>query len=175
VEDSPEVNLKVAEVKTGDAGKGIVWIDPDVGKRLSLSTGDAVQICGKRPTAAIVGEPLPTDRKLRTIRMDGLTRVNAGVGLGESVRIQKIVPKEARKIVVAPVDRPMKGPGSNQSLKNSLLGRALVQGDILTPISLRRKQETVREMPNLFDCSSATFRRGVGAASMASRSSSSRW
>ncbi len=164
MEDNPEVILKVAEVKTGDAGKGIVWIDPEVGKRLSLATGDAVQICGKRSTAAIVGEPLPSDRKLRTIRMDGLTRVNAGVGLGESVRIQKVVPKEARRIVLAPVDRPIKGPGSTQSLKNSLLGRALVQGDIVTPLSLRRKQETVREMPNLFDWFFGDLQAGTGGS-----------
>ncbi len=148
---APEVTLKVAEVKTGDAGKGIVWIDPDVTEQLSLSTGDVVQISGKRSTVAIVGEPLQSDYKLRTIRMDGLTRVNAGVGLGESVRIQKVSPREARKIVLAPVDRAIKIPGSTQGLKNSLLGRALIQGDILTPISLRRRQETVREMPNLFD------------------------
>ncbi len=148
--NATEVSLRVAEVKTGDAGKGIVWLDPEATKRLSLSTGDVVQISGKKSTVAIVGEPLPSDRKLRTIRMDGLTRVNAGVGLGESVKVEKVIPKEARKIILAPVDRTIK-PGSAQSLRNSLLGRALVQGDVLTPISLRRKQETVREMPNLFD------------------------
>jgi len=149
--NTPEVSLKVAEVKTGDSGKGIVWIDPEVGNELSLSTGSVVQISGKRSTVAIVGEPLRSDRKLRTIRMDGLTRFNAGSGLGEAVRIQKVEPKEARKVVVAPVDRTIKVPGPTQSLKNSLLGRALIQGDILTPVSLRRRQETVKDMPNLFD------------------------
>ena len=162
MESIPETNLKVAEVKTGDAGKGIVWIDPEVGKQLFLSTGNVVQISGKKSTVAIVGEPLRSDYKLRTIRMDGLTRFNAGIGLGESVKIQKVTPKEARKIVVAPVDRAIKVPGSTQSLKNSLLGRALVQGDILTPISLRRRQETVREMPNLFDWFFGDLQAGGG-------------
>ncbi len=150
-EKSPKITLKVAEVKTGDAGKGIVWIDPAVNKELSLTTGSVVQISGKRSTVSIVGEPLPSDRKLRTIRLDGLTRFNAGAGLGESVEIQEVKPKQARKVIVAPVDRTIKAPSSTQNLKNALLGRALVQGDILTPVSLRRRQETVKEMPNLFD------------------------
>ncbi len=162
MERAPEVTLKVAEVKTGDSGKGIVWVDPDAGTELGLSTGNVVQISGKRSTVAIVGEPLPSDQKLRTIRMDGLTRFNAGIGLGENVRIQRVVPKEARKIIVAPVDRAVKLPGSTQNLKTSLLGRALVQGDILTPLSLRRRQETVREMPNLFDWFFGDLQSGTG-------------
>jgi transitional endoplasmic reticulum ATPase len=163
-EDPPlqEVNLKVADVKAQDRGKGIVWIDPEAGRKLFLSTGDVVQISGKRSTVAIAGEPVQSDYKLRTVRMDGLTRFNAGVGLGENAKIQKIVPKNARKIVTAPVDRAIKVPGSTQSLKNSLLGRALVQGDILTPISLKRRQETVREMPNLFDWFFGDLQSGGG-------------
>ncbi|MBU7004145.1 MAG: CDC48 family AAA ATPase, partial [Theionarchaea archaeon] len=156
------MHLKVAEVKTGDSGKGIVWVDPEVAERLRLSTGNVLLISGKRSTVAIVGEPLPNDYKLRTIRMDGLTRFNAGIGLGESVKIEKVAPKEARKIVVAPVDRAIKLPPSTQNLKTSLLGRALVQGDIMTPLSLRRRQETVREMPNLFDWFFGDLQSGAG-------------
>jgi len=162
LDKKPSVSLKVAEVKTGDSGKGIVWLDPEVAEKLGLSTGNVLLISGKRSTVAIVGEPLPNDFKLRTIRMDGLTRFNAGIGLGESVKVEKVTPKEARKIVVAPVDRAIKLPTSTQNLKTSLLGRALVQGDIMTPLSLRRRQETVREMPNLFDWFFGDLQSGTG-------------
>jgi transitional endoplasmic reticulum ATPase len=163
LQETPEVSLKVAEVKTGDAGKGIVWVDPEVAKGLRLSTGSVLRISGTRSTVAIVGEPMPSDYKLRTIRMDGLTRFNAGIGLGENVKVQKADPKEARRVVVAPVDRAIKATGTTQNLKTSLLGRAVVQGDILTPLSLRRRQETVREMPNLFDWFFGDLQSGSGA------------
>src|SRR5438445_3312541 len=40
----------------------------------------------------------------KTIRIDGLARNNAGIAIGENVAIRKVVPKDAEKITVVPLE-----------------------------------------------------------------------
>src|SRR5207302_5648638 len=40
----------------------------------------------------------------RTIRIDGLIRNNAGIAIGDTVSIRKIVPLQARQVIVTPLE-----------------------------------------------------------------------
>ncbi len=125
------IELKVAEALQNDVGRGLVRIDSRARKELEVSTGDIVELKGKRSTAALVWQAHPQDEGLNIIRMDGYLRQNTGVGLGDKLVVRKAELKEAKKVVLAPT-QPMKySPGFDQFVKKKLIGRALTKGDTI--------------------------------------------
>ncbi|MCX8174929.1 MAG: CDC48 family AAA ATPase [Candidatus Micrarchaeota archaeon] len=125
------IELKVAEALQNDVGRGLVRIDSKARKALDVSTGDIVELKGKRSTAALVWQAHPQDEGLNIIRMDGYLRQNTGVGLGDKILVMKAELKEAKKVVLAPT-QPMKySPGFDQFVKKKMIGRAINRGDTI--------------------------------------------
>ncbi len=125
------IELKVAEALQNDVGRGLVRIDSKARKELDVSTGDIVELKGKRSTAALVWQAHPQDEGLSIVRMDGYLRQNTGVGLGDKLVVKKAELKEAKKVVLAPT-QPMKySPGFDQFVKKKMVGRALNRGDTI--------------------------------------------
>ena len=131
-EELKEVTLKVAEALQIDYAKRIVRLDANARKILGVTTGDVVEIKGKKITAAIVLPAHPQDEGLNIIRMDGILRQNTSVGLGDSVRVKKAEIKEAKKIVLAPNQPTRYAPGFEQFVKKNLVGKPLSKGDLLS-------------------------------------------
>ncbi len=98
------VNLKVLEAYTRDVGRGVVRIDYDAMDSLDASTGDIVEIVGKRRTVGKCLPLYPSDEGRGVIRIDGLIRNNSGVAIGDAVAIKKIKAPPAEKVVVAPLE-----------------------------------------------------------------------
>ncbi len=125
------IELRVAEALQNDVGRGLVRIDSRAREELGISTGDIVELKGKRSTAALVWQAHPQDEGLDYIRMDGYLRQNTGAALGDKITVRKADLKEAKKIVLAPT-QPMKySPGFDQFVKKKLVGRALTRGDTI--------------------------------------------
>ncbi|OYT26042.1 MAG: hypothetical protein B6V02_02440, partial [Thermoprotei archaeon ex4572_64] len=100
-----EVALKVGEARSRDVGRGIVRIPTRYMKMLGLEPGDYVEILGNRRTAyAQVWPAYVDDEDKDVIRMDGILRQNAGVGIGDTVRIRRVASKPAQKVIIAPVN-----------------------------------------------------------------------
>ena len=135
---SKEKILRVVQAKTADDGKGIARVDPALMKILELNQGDTVMIEGTRGTAITVYTGYPEDENRGTIRIDGVTRKNAGVGLDEKLAIRKIVPKPATKITLAPT-QPLKLLGGEEYLAQNLEGRPVVKGDLMEVSVMGRK------------------------------------
>ena len=125
------IELKVAEALQNDVGRGIVRIDSRARKILNVTTGDIVEIKGKKSTAAVVWQAHPQDEGLNIVRMDGYLRQNTGVGLGDKVFIKKAELKDGKKIVLAPSMSMRYSPGFDQFIKKKLLGRAITKGDTI--------------------------------------------
>ncbi|MBI2869645.1 MAG: CDC48 family AAA ATPase [Chloroflexi bacterium] len=131
---SPEagtVNLKVAESRPKDVGRGLARIDPAELASLGAAVGDIVQIAGKRQTAARVMPAYPEDRGRGLVQIDGLLRENAQVSLDERVTLRRIESSPADKIVLAPVS-PNRAPGRRNDagyISALLDGLPLVEGD----------------------------------------------
>jgi transitional endoplasmic reticulum ATPase len=98
------VTLKVLEAYTRDVGRGVARIDYDAMDALDASTGDIIEIKGKRRTVAKCLPLYPSDEGRGVIRIDGLIRNNSGVAIGDSVTIKKIKAPPAEKVVVAPLE-----------------------------------------------------------------------
>lgn len=126
-----DFELKVAEALQHDVGRGIVRIDSVARKELNVTTGDVVELKGKRSTAAIVWQAHPRDEGYGIIRMDGYLRQNAGVAIGDKISIKKADVKEAKKITLTP-KQPIQFPaGFDKILQRRLVGRALTRGDVI--------------------------------------------
>ncbi|MDR3222157.1 MAG: CDC48 family AAA ATPase [Methanobrevibacter sp.] len=125
---SENFKLKVAEaISQSDVGIGIAKIDPSSMEKLNLQEGDVVEILGNKSTTARV-MPSQSDIGLETIRIDGTVRKNAGTSIGEEIEIRKAEIKEAKKIVLAPIEHNIKVQGN---VKPAFLNKTMVQGDII--------------------------------------------
>lgn len=149
-ENNISIKLKVAEAVQDDVNKGIVRIDSTSMKKIGVREGEVVEIKGTRETAAIVGRAYPGDMNLGIIRMDGITRRNAGTSTGEVVSIKKADAKEAKKVYIAPAKKGIFIKASPEIFKQSLLGRAVVKGDIIALGGTRTRRSIMSEA-NYFD------------------------
>src|SRR2546430_1646702 len=134
--------LRVAEAKPADAGRGIVRIDPEVMKILELKEGDIVLIEGTKSTATGVRRGYPEDANRGVIRMDGMQRRNAGVGIDDKVGLRKALARPAEKVSLAPTE-PIKIMGGEEYMAQVLQGRAITRGDVLSVSVMGRKFDFV--------------------------------
>ncbi len=123
------LTLKVAEAATKDVGRGIVRFDPGEFEKLNVQVGDVVTVEGKRKTVAKVLPAYMEDRGQGLIRLDGITRENAQVGIDEKVKIAACDFQPARKIVVAPLT--VMRSYDARYIGSLLEGLPLVEGDLV--------------------------------------------
>src|SRR3954453_2668110 len=124
---SNNLSLKVLEAYTRDVGRGVARIDYDSMDSLSASTGDVVEIKGKRKTVAKCLPLYPSDEGKGIIRVDGLVRNNAGIAIGDAVVVKKIKAVPAEKVVVAPLEAIP--PIDERYLADALESVPLIKGD----------------------------------------------
>src|SRR6266571_4538163 len=94
---------------------------------LSASTGDVIEIRGKRRTVAKCLPLYPSDEGKGIVRVDGLVRNNAGVAIGDTVVVRKIKAVPAEKVIVAPLEAIP--PIDERYLADALESVPLIKGD----------------------------------------------
>jgi len=144
--EKPEVQLRVAEARDRDVGYGIARISQKAMRALGLSTGDVIEIIGRRRTAARVWRAFQDDRDEDIIRIDGITRENAGVSLNDYVIVRKADVKDAVSVTIAPTDVRFRvvERGTEDLVRDRLVNRPLVEGDIVrVPFAYRPLTFTV--------------------------------
>lgn len=121
------LSLKVLEAYTRDVGRGVARIDYDSMDALNASTGDVIEIKGKRRTVAKCLPLYPSDEGKGIIRIDGLGRNNSGIAIGDTISVRKIKAVAAEKIVVAPLEAIP--PIDERYLADALESVPLIKGD----------------------------------------------
>jgi transitional endoplasmic reticulum ATPase len=99
-----DLELKVTEAETEDVGKGFARIDPEDMKTLSAVLGDLIEVGGEKKTVARVTGAFSESYGKKVIQIDGITRANAKVNLGEKVTVRKIPRQTAATVLVTPLD-----------------------------------------------------------------------
>ena len=126
--DRQEINLKVAEaIAQSDVGRGIAKIDPACMEKLDIRDGDVIEIEGNKITAAKAVSS-QSDIGLGVIRIDGILRKNAGASIGEEIKIKKAEVKEAKKVVLAPVEHQISIRGD---IRGAFANQVMSKGDIV--------------------------------------------
>ena len=153
-QDGAGLRIQVANSRPEDAGRGIARVSQAVMKELGVSEGDAVEIVGRRHTTAIAVRPYSEDEGLQLVRLDGLQRVNAGVGSGDHVEIKRAEARPATRVVFAPAQKNLRLQGSGEALRRTFYRRPLVAGDVVST-SVHQRPTVDRRMPDelrgLFD------------------------
>ncbi len=128
---SPTFELKVVEAEYSDVGRSIARISNSIMEALGISTGDIIQIEGKRRTAAVAWRSRLADEGKKLIRMDSIIRRNAGVALEDIVKVSRCDAKRAQSITLAPVDNVSIRGNLTQYFKQILINKPTVMGDLL--------------------------------------------
>jgi len=158
-----EIILKVQEAVQDDVDKGVVRIENDFLKKLGIEQGDFVEIQGDKKTVAIAGRAFPADLGLGTIRMDPLTRKNAGTSVSERVTIRAAEVEAAKKITLAPAQKGVRIKAPPQIFQRALLRRPVTKGDIVTISTSRRRRFNNRGDP-LMEFAEALAGLDIGGA-----------
>jgi len=135
-DDRPTVELKVAEAKNRDVIRGKCRLDNDAMRSIGISTGEIVEIVGKRTTAAVAWPAYPEDLKRNIIRVDGVIRRNAGVSLTDKVIVRKAKVEKATHVIFAPAELNISLDfGFESFVKRKLLGYPLTEKDtVMIPV-----------------------------------------
>ncbi|TQS77347.1 MAG: AAA family ATPase [Methanomethylophilus alvi] len=133
-----------------EAGYGRARLDPEAYSSLELTIGSIVRITGKNTAVAKIFRSDPEDAGSGIIRIDGLTRTSAGVSIGENVKVERIDPGRAVRVVLAPNIPPGTHIAVDDNFagifKSNLIGRPVVKGlDITVPnVSLMGNRSVFR-------------------------------
>jgi transitional endoplasmic reticulum ATPase len=135
--EAKDILLKVAKAYPNDSARGIARLDPNALLTLRLSPGDIIEIEGKRTTVAKVWRADRQDWSQDYIRIDGFIRQNAGVGIGDKVKIRKAKYTEALKLVLSPPEGSQMQFGEEAAdlIRRQILKRPVMAGDILPIMS----------------------------------------
>ena len=128
----PEIHLKVDSAYPGDQGGGKARLDPETMLFLKISPGDLVAIEGKRRTVVKVWRALLEDWNQHKVRIDNFSRTNAGVSIGDTIKISSLKEEiEAKRVLLAPPEDLPKNiqVSNNPHVINSLIDFPVVKND----------------------------------------------
>ncbi|MFC7165567.1 AAA family ATPase [Halospeciosus flavus] len=120
----PERELVVHEAEPRDAGRGVVRLPETARTALGVLSGDTVRVSGERDTVAKVW---PADPSLdaESLRADGQTRTNAGVGVGDTVTVSPADATDAERVVLDGPHADDADEGDTAAVRQTLLDRVL--------------------------------------------------
>ncbi len=138
--DSIKISLIVQEADRSEAGSGYARINNDVMAKIGVEPGDFVKITGKRIGAAKVMRSSVSGSG--GIAIYGYTRDTTGVGIGDTVIVEKVIPKTAAKITLQPISqrKRLDSRALEQTILKYYAGRPITKGQILT-FEFRTKDE----------------------------------
>ncbi|HIH96920.1 MAG TPA: CDC48 family AAA ATPase [Thermoplasmata archaeon] len=130
-----EIELRVSEALGQDVGYGKARIDSKARRTLNVLPGDVIEIEGKKKVPLIVWRLFPEDEGRDIIRIDNMTRKNAGVSLSDRVVVRLVHPQPAKSVSLAPVISKAQqlqfGEGIESLIKRGLLKRPVSEGDTI--------------------------------------------
>jgi transitional endoplasmic reticulum ATPase len=128
--NNTKVSLKVAETNPKFVGRGMALVDPKVMEEMDLSTGDVIEISGKKKSYVLLWSGQRDDQGKKLIRIDGYTRNNIGVGIDDIVSVHKVNVKKAEQVILAPTEE-LNIVGLEDYLPELLEGRVVTRGDMI--------------------------------------------
>jgi len=131
--DFSEAKLRIEELEKSRSGRSLCYIDQEVLERLGLTTGNIIEIRGKKKTTGIVVSSV-ADRGKGIIRLDGLQRLNAGATIGEHVTIKLARVYQAEQVELTPTKENIDLKKQAEAIKAKLIDKPIVIGDIVDVI-----------------------------------------
>ncbi|MEW6243896.1 MAG: CDC48 family AAA ATPase [Bacillota bacterium] len=130
-EDVSPIQLVVAEGLTEDAKKGIARMDRADMEAIGVSMGEVIEVIGRRTTVTRAYPAFGDSIGRKTLQIDGVTRENSNVGLGERVTVKRANAQQAKAVVLSPIDVSQRFDTETevQQIRRLLIGMPALVGD----------------------------------------------
>jgi transitional endoplasmic reticulum ATPase len=125
-----KIKLRIEELDKSRSGRSLCYIDQQVLEQLGLTTGNIIEIRGKKKTTGIVVSSI-ADKGKGIIRLDGIQRLNAGATIGEYVDIKEAKVYAAEEIELTPTKPDIDLKRQADAIKAKLIDKPVVIGDIV--------------------------------------------
>jgi len=123
-------NLRIEKLETSRSGRSLCYVDQSIMERLGLSTGDIIEMVGRKRTAGIIVSSF-ADKGKETLRIDGILRLNLGSTIGEFATIQHTLTSPAIEIELAPTKVVYDIKKQADIIKGKLIDKPIMAGDII--------------------------------------------
>ena len=124
------LKVRIEELEKSRSGRSLCYVDPQVLEKLDLTTGNIIEIQGKKKTTGIVVSSM-VDNGKGIIRLDGLQRLNAGATIGEMVSIKLAQVFNAEEVSLTPTKSNIDLKKQADAIKAKLIDKPVVLGDII--------------------------------------------
>jgi transitional endoplasmic reticulum ATPase len=128
--DVKQTKVRIEELEKSRSGRSLCYVDPEILEKLDLTTGNIIEIQGKKKTTGIVVSSM-IDSGKGIIRLDGLQRLNAGATIGEMVSIKLATVYNAEEISLTPTKSNIDLKKQADAIKAKLIDKPVVLGDII--------------------------------------------
>ena len=128
--EQKKIKLRIEELDKSRSGRSLCYIDQQVLEKLGLTTGNIIEIRGKKKTTGIVVSSI-ADKGKGIIRLDGIQRLNAGATIGEYVTIKEAKVYAAEEIELTPTKPDIDLKRQADAIKAKLIDKPVVIGDIV--------------------------------------------
>jgi len=122
--------LRIERLESSRSGRSLCYVDQSIMERLGLSTGDIIEIIGRKRTAGIVVASF-ADKGKEIIRIDGIQRLNLGSTIGEFVTVRYINVEPAKEIELAPTKDIYDIKKQADAIKGKLIDKPVMTGDLI--------------------------------------------
>jgi len=128
--EKKSAKLRIERLEKNRSGRSLCYIDQTIVNELGLSTGDIIELKGKKKTTGIIVSSI-ADKGKGIIRIDGLQRLNAGATIGEYVSVQLADVYPAEQIILTPTRPNIDMKRQAEAIKGKLIDKPVVIGDIV--------------------------------------------
>ncbi|RLG13878.1 MAG: hypothetical protein DRN66_03340 [Candidatus Nanohalarchaeota archaeon] len=139
-----ECVLTVGEIPSfaqSEIGIGIGRMDYKYMSVLGIREGDAIELNGRRKCAVFAVRAYPSDLNLDILRIDGITRKNLGITVGDKIIAKPLKEyAEAKYIKLKPMNNKIVLDVSKSGAYNLFFGRIVSKKDWISPIGPKQHE-----------------------------------
>ena len=100
-----EIILKIDEIPQQHVGRGIAIIDPKIIENQKWELGQILELTYNKKTHVKLWEGSPEEYGVGIIKIDGMTRLNIGAGIGDKISIKSVDAVDAEQITLSPTEK----------------------------------------------------------------------
>ena len=100
-----EIILRVDEIPQQHVGRGKAIIDPKIIEDQKWNTGQILELTYNKKTHVKLWPGTPEEYGTGIIKIDGITRLNIGAGIGDKISIKSVESSNAEQITLSPTEK----------------------------------------------------------------------
>jgi len=100
-----EIILKIDEIPQQHVGRGMAIIDPKIIEDHKWALGQILELTYNKKTHVKLWEGSPEEYGAGIIKIDGMTRLNIGAGIGDKISIKSVDAVDAEQITLSPTEK----------------------------------------------------------------------